>query len=126
MGAWGGASRALEPGLASLPNSQGPTPASGLLVTLGAPCETSVGRGDLRKSPADPWCPAYYNTGSALEPVQSAGPGRPLWTPPAFAACCIGLPRWQLVTVWVPSTLASDQMHTLNHVVILLPNLLFF
>lgn len=102
VGAWGGASRSLEPGLTGLPNSRSYT---GLraIGDPGRPLRVSVARGGLRNSSADPGCPTYANPGSALEPVQFCRAARPLWTPPAFAACCIGLPRWQLVTVWEPS-----------------------
>jgi hypothetical protein len=50
VGVRGGASRALELGLVSLRNLQGSI-APGLLVTLGARREASVGRGSPRKSP---------------------------------------------------------------------------
>lgn len=60
VGARGGASRALEPGLVSLWNVQGSI-ASGLLVTLGAGREALVGRRSPTKSLRDPGCPHTHS-----------------------------------------------------------------
>lgn len=109
MGAWGGAS--LESGPTGLLNSRSYTGLQGI-GDAGRPLRSSVARGGLRNSPADPGCPVYANPGLALEPVQSAGQhdlcGPHLLLQPVALAFQGG--SWLLsgIPVW----LNSDQMHT--------------
>lgn len=107
-------------------STQGPNRASGLLVTLGDPCGGSVARGGLRNSPADPGCPAYANPGSALEPVQSAGQHDLRGPHLLLQLVALAFQGGSWLLSGNPVWLDSDQMHTLNQMVILLPNLLFF
>lgn len=123
MGARGGASRALEPGLVSVRNLQGSI-ASGLLVTLGAWREASVGQGSPRKSLPDPGCPhpqpprltqAQLWSQCSLQDWDGLAGHHLLLQPVALAF------QMHLVTVCGQYTawLESDPMHTLNQMVII-------